>query len=78
MATIMNDAVSIRAPSQHTAGSDFVIDNLRETMNRILTEVNLSPIRSQTTKSIQNQSKSGLRRLVSKFTRGSKALQGIF
>lgn len=74
--SMMNDAVSISVASQHTAGSAFVIDDPRETMNRILAEVNLSPIRSQTTKSITNQSKSGLRRLVSKFTRGSKALQG--
>ena len=73
----MDDGVSISAASQHTAGSEFVIDNRRETMNRILAEVNLNPIRAQTTKSIKNQSKSGLRRLVSKFTRGSRALQGI-
>ena len=72
----MDDGVSISAASQYTAGSEFVIDNRRETMNRILAEVNLSPIRSQTTKSIKNQSKSGLRHLVSKFTRGSRALQG--
>ncbi|CAF4560924.1 unnamed protein product [Rotaria sp. Silwood2] len=72
---MMNDAVSISVASQHTAGSAFVIDDPRETMNRILAEVNLSPIRFQTTKSITNQSKSGLRRLVSKFTRGSRALQ---
>ena len=66
----MDDGVSISVASQHTAGCEFVIDNRRETMNRILAEVNLSPIRSQTTKSIKNQSKSGLRRLVSKFIRG--------
>ena len=72
----MDDGVSISVASQHTAGSGFVIDNRRETMNCILAEVNLSPIRSQTIKSIKNQSKSDLRRLLSKFTRGSRALQG--
>ena len=76
IASIMNDGVSVSAVSQHTAGSEFMIDNLRETMNPILAEVNLSPIRSQTTQSIKNQSKTGLRRLVSKFTRESRALQG--
>ena len=60
----MDDNVSISVASQHKAGSEFVIDNLGETMNRALAEVNLSPIRSQTTKSIKNQSKNGLRRLV--------------
>ncbi|CAF4225837.1 unnamed protein product [Rotaria magnacalcarata] len=61
--------------SQHTTESEFVINDQRARMNRILSEFNLSPIRSQATTSIKNQSKSGLRRLVSKFTRGSKALQ---
>lgn len=74
----MNDAVSISVASHPTDGSEFTVDNSRQTMNRILTDVNLSPIRSQTTKSIQSQSKSSLRRLVSKFKRGSIALQGIF
>ena len=48
-----------------------------ERMNRILAEFNLSSIRSQVTTSIKSQSKSALRRLVSKFTRGSKALQSL-
>lgn len=77
MASMMNDTVSISVASQHTTESAFVIDKPRETMNRILAEVNLSPVRSQTTKPIKAQSKSGLRRLLSKFTRGSRALQGI-
>ncbi|CAF4788802.1 unnamed protein product, partial [Rotaria sp. Silwood2] len=72
---MMNDVVSISVTSQHTAESAFVIDDPRETMNRILTEVNLSSVRSQTTKSIKNQSKSGLHRLVSKFKRELSALQ---
>ena len=73
----MNDEVSIGATSQHTDESEFVVNDQRERINRILAEFNLSPIRSQVTTSIKSQSKSALRRLVSKFTRGSKALQGL-
>ena len=79
IASLMNDGVSIGATSQHTDESEFVVNDQRERMNRILAEFNLSPIRSQVTTSIKSQSKSALRRLVtrSKFTRGSKALQGL-
>ena len=73
----MNDGVSISAASQHTAESEFVVNDQRERINRILAEFNLSPIRSQVTASIKSQSKSAVRRLVSKFTRGSKALQDL-
>ena len=77
IATLMNDAASISAPSHETAASEFVGKDRRERMNCILAEFNLSPIRSQVTTSLKSQSKSALRRLVSKFTRGSKALQGL-
>lgn len=73
----MNDGASIDVTSRYTAGSEFVVNDQRERINRILAEVNLSPIRSQVTTSIKNQSKSAVRRLLSKFTRGSKALQGL-
>lgn len=73
---MIDDAVSISVESQYTAGSEFIIIDSREKMNRILEEVNLSPVRSQSTKMLKEQSKSGLRRLVSKFTRGSRAFQG--
>ncbi|CAF1620938.1 unnamed protein product [Adineta ricciae] len=73
--TAKHDAIPVDIASQHTGGSEFTIDNRRDTMNRILADVNLSPIRSQTTKPIKDHSKSGLRRLISKFTRGSKAFQ---
>ena len=73
----MNVGVSIGATSQHTDESEFVVNDQRERMNRILAEFNLSPIRFQVTTSIKSQSKSAVRRLVSKFTRGSKALQGL-
>ncbi|CAF1618434.1 unnamed protein product, partial [Rotaria magnacalcarata] len=75
IASLVSDGVSISVASQHTTEYEFVINDQRARMNRILSEFNLSPIRSQATTSIKNQSKSGLRRLVSKFTRGSKALQ---
>jgi hypothetical protein len=77
ISTMINDAVSISAASRDTAESTFAIDHPRETVNRILAEVNLSPVRSQATKALKNQSKSGLRRLVSKFTRGTQAFQGM-
>ena len=54
-----------------------MVNDQRERINRILAEFNLSPIRSQVTTSIKNQSKSGLRLLVSKFTRRPKALPGL-
>ena len=68
IASLMNDGVSIGATSQHTYESEFVINDQGERMNRILAEFNLSPIRSQVTTLIKSQSKSALRRLVSKFT----------
>ena len=77
IALLMNDGVSIGATSRHIDESEFVVNDQRERMNHILAEFNLSSIRSQVTISIKSQSKSALRRLVSKFTRGSKALQGL-
>ena len=73
----MSDGVSIGATSRHTDESEFVANDQRERMDRILAEFNLSPIRSQVTTSIKSQSKSAFHRLVSKFTRESKALQGL-
>ena len=76
-ALLMNDGVSIGAISRHTAESEFVVNDQRERTNRILAEFNLNPIRSQVTTSIKSPSKSALRGLISKFTRGLKALQGL-
>ena len=56
-------------------GSEFVIDNSGDSMNRVLAEVNLSPIHSQTRKRLDKQSKSGLRRITSKFSRAMRILQ---
>ena len=76
--SMINDAASISASSHHTAESSFMIDGQRETMNRILAEATLSPVRSRTTPALKKQSKSGLRRSVSKLTRRTRAFQGIF
>jgi hypothetical protein len=54
ISSMINDAVSISAASRETAQSTFVIDHPRETINRILAEVNLSPVRSQATKALKN------------------------
>ncbi|CAF4415315.1 unnamed protein product [Rotaria socialis] len=51
------------------------IEDTRVTMNRILAEANLSPIRSQTRMALQRQSKSGIRRLLSKLSRGAHSSQ---
>ena len=77
-ASLANDAASISANSHYAAASSYIIHDQRETMNRILLEANLSPIRSQTRRPLRKQSKSGLRRLVSKLTRATNAFRGIF
>ena len=76
--SMINDAASISASSHHTAESSFMINGQRETMNHILAESKLSPVRSQTTTALKRRSISGLRRLVSKLTRETRAFQGIF
>lgn len=78
MMTMTVDDASISEYSQCSNGTQFDFHDRRETMNRILTEANLSPIRSQTTMVLKNQSRSGLRRLLSKLTRGVRNFQGIF
>ena len=75
--SMINDAALISAGSHHTTESSFTFDGQRDTMNRILAEAKLTPVRSQTTIALKKQSKSGLRRLVSKLKRGTHAFQGI-
>ena len=78
-AFMINDAESVSANSQYTTDADsYTMHDQRDTMNRILPEAYLSPVRSQTTIPLKRQSKSGLRRLVSKLTRGTHVLQSIF
>ncbi len=70
------ELISVGDLSLYTNGSLFQINDSRETMNRILLEANMSPIRSQARAPLQRQSKSGLRRLVSKLRRGAQTFQG--
>lgn len=63
--------------SDYTDASLFEIDDSRESMNRILAEVSLSPIRSQTRKTLESNSHSGLRRITSKFSSTMRVLQSM-
>ena len=60
--------------SYFTAASVLSIGNPRRSMNRILVESNLSPIRSQKRKRLDSCSKSGLRRIKSKLTNTMKVI----
>lgn len=71
------DIVSYGEQSYCTNATPYVVEDPRATMNRILAEAQLSPIRSQARTTLQNQSKSSLRRLLSKLTRGARTLQGM-
>ena len=71
------DIQSTAAESQFTSGTQFVIEDTRDTMNRIVVEANISPILSQTKTTSKRQSKSGLCRLLSKLKRGTSSLQGM-
>ena len=78
-AFMINDVESVSANSQYTTGADsYTMHDQGDTMNRILAEAYLSPVRSQTIIPLKRQSKSSLRRLVSKLTRGTHVLQSIF
>ena len=50
-------------------------EDIRDTMNRIVAEARISPIRSQTRTTLQHQSKSNLRRLFSKLNRGTASIR---
>lgn len=73
---VPEDFPSIAGESQCSSGTQFAIEDTRDTMNRILAEANISPIRSQARTTLQHQSKSSLRRLLSKLNRGTTVLQG--
>ena len=53
----------------------FEIDNDLYSTDRILIEAEISPIKSQAIKPLDEQSNSSIRRLVSKLQRGTKLLQ---
>ena len=62
-------------PSNTALDPSYEIDDNRDSVNRILLEVGLSPIKSQTGKALKQQSKSGVRRILSKFQRGIQVFQ---
>ena len=74
--TVPEDILSTVNPSFITDASTFEIVDSREQMNKILIEASISPIRSQARVSLRRQSKSSLRRLLSKLNRGAQMFQG--
>ena len=64
--------------SDMTDGSQFTTDDSRCSMNRILAQASLSPIRSQTRKRLDLQSESGIRRLASKLTSTVRVVQSMY
>ncbi|CAM4970256.1 unnamed protein product [Rotaria socialis] len=73
--SVSPDSESITCQSQFTNSTPCFIEDTRDTMNRILAEANLSPIRSHTRMALQRQSKSGIHPLLSKLSRGAHSLQ---
>ena len=71
------DSHSTSMESHWTSGSEFMIEDTRDSMNRILAEASISPIRSSTRSTLQHQSKSSLHRLLSKFNRGTDSLRSM-
>ncbi|CAF3696601.1 unnamed protein product, partial [Rotaria sp. Silwood1] len=61
--------------SNVTSASEIIIDDSRDSMNRSLSQVNLSSIRSQTRKRLDKHSDSGLRRITSKLTGTMRVIQ---
>ena len=60
-----------------TFDPSYEIDDSRDSVNRILCEVGISPAKPRTSKVLKEQSKSGVRRLLSKPQRGIQLFQGI-
>lgn len=70
------EAVAPISPvSNFTGASRLTMNYPRRSMNRILAEASLSPIRSQTRKRLDSYSKSGLSRIKSKLTNAMKAIE---
>ncbi|CAF4033781.1 unnamed protein product [Rotaria sp. Silwood1] len=61
--------------SNRALDPSYEIDDNRDSVNKILFEVGLSPIKSQTRKSLKQQSKGGVRRILSKLQRGIQLFQ---
>ncbi|CAF4804449.1 unnamed protein product, partial [Rotaria sp. Silwood2] len=62
-------------PSCDTFDSAYEVEDTREHMNNILNVPGLSLVKSQTTKALKQQSKTSVRRLLSKLKRGTQLLQ---
>ena len=77
MMSITEDSHSTSMESHWASESEFMIEDTRDSMNRILAEASISPIRSQTRSTLQHQSKSSLRRLLSKLNRGTDSLRSM-
>ena len=60
-----------------TEGTEFIVDDSRDSMRRILTQANLSPIRSQTRRRLNLHSESSLHRLTSKLTSTVRIIQSM-
>ena len=60
-----------------TLDPSYEIDDSRDSVNRILCEVRISPVKSRTSKALKEQSKSGVRHLLSKLQRSIQLFQGI-
>ena len=61
--------------SNFTGASGLTMNDSRRSMNWILAEASLSPIRSQTRKRLDSYSKSGLRRIKSKLAKTVKTIE---
>ena len=77
MMSITEDSHSTSMESHWTSKSKLMIEDTRDSMNRILAEASISPIRSQTRSTLQHQSKSSLRRLLSRLNRGTDSLRSM-
>ncbi len=79
-ASMIPEDVSVGVVTNYSTtldGSEYGSKDSRALMNHILTQVNLSPIRSQTRKRLSECSISGRRRLVTKFNNTIKVFQSM-
>ena len=77
MASAMEDSRLACMKSQWSSRSHFVIENARDTMNRIFVEASISPIRPQTRTKLQHRSKDSLHCLLSQLNRDTASLRGM-
>jgi hypothetical protein len=75
---VIDDSPTSELVIDDSPTSEFVIDDSRESMNRILAQLDLSPIKFQTRKKLDKCSDSNLRRMTSKLTNTVKVFAGMF